>query len=162
MNSAQLTDRPVHRPHLPFLVFVCGAAALGGLVWGFDAIVISGTTDAVKEQFTLSPTMEGFFVSSGLLGAVIGSALAGWLSDRFGRCRNLLLAATLLWASALGSAFANSIELLVLARWMGGLGVGISAMICPLYKTSYCLGAARLRRLVIWQEQCVGGQSVAL
>ena len=59
--------------------------------------------------------MEGFFVSSGLFGAVIGSALAGWLSDRFGRSRNLLAAAVLLWLSAWGSAFAHNIELLDLA-----------------------------------------------
>ena len=54
MNSAPLTDRPVHRPHLPFLVFICVASALGGLLWGFDAIVISGTINPVKAQFGLS------------------------------------------------------------------------------------------------------------
>lgn len=59
-------------------------------MWGFDAIVISGTIKPVKQLFDLSSTIEGLFVSSGLFGAVIGSALAGWLSDRFGRSRNLL------------------------------------------------------------------------
>lgn len=94
----------IHKPHLPFLVFICIASALGGLLWGFDAIVISGTISSVKLQFALSPAMEGFFVSSGLLGAVFGSGLSGWLSDKFGRSRNLLLAAVLMLLSALGSA----------------------------------------------------------
>ena len=109
----------IHKPHLPFLVFICIASALGGLLWGFDAIVISGTISSVKVQFALSPAMEGFFVSSGLLGAVFGSGLSGWLSDKFGRSRNLLLAAVLMLLSALGSAWATNIEFLVFARWLG-------------------------------------------
>ena len=92
----ELKNLEIHQPHLPFLLFICVASALGGLLWGFDAIVISGTISPVKLQFGLSPAMEGFFVSSGLLGAVIGSGVAGWLSDRFGRSRNLVLAAILL------------------------------------------------------------------
>jgi sugar porter (SP) family MFS transporter len=162
MNSVPTADRSIHRPHLPFLVFLCLTASLGGLVWGFDAIVISGTTDAVKAQFTLSPLMEGFFVSSGLLGAIIGSALAGWLSDRFGRSRNLLLAAVLLWLSAVGSAFANSIELLVLARWAGGLGVGVSAMICPLYISEISPAHLRGRLVTLFQFAITAGIMVAL
>ena len=58
----------IHKPHMPFLVFICVASALGGLLWGFDAIVISGTISPVKMQFALSPAMEGFFVSSACWG----------------------------------------------------------------------------------------------
>ena len=64
---------------------------------------------------------------------MFGSGLSGWLSDKFGRSRNLLFAALLMLLSAIGSAWAMNIELLVFARWLGGLGVGISAMVCPLY-----------------------------
>ncbi len=152
----------IHRPKLPFLVFICAASALGGLLWGFDAIVISGTTDAVKAQFTLTPAMEGFFVSSGLLGAVIGSALAGWLADRFGRRNNLLLAAILMWLSALGSAWANHIEVLVFARWLGGLGVGISAMVCPLYISEISPAHLRGRLVTMFQFAITAGIMIAL
>jgi SP family arabinose:H+ symporter-like MFS transporter len=151
-----------HRPHLPIIVYLCIASALGGFLWGFDAIVISGTTDAVKGQFTLSSTMEGFFVSSGLLGAIIGSAMAGLMADRFGRVRNLILAAVLMWLSALGSAFAPNVELLVLARWLGGLGVGISAMICPLYISEISPAHLRGRLVTLFQFAITAGIMLAL
>jgi SP family arabinose:H+ symporter-like MFS transporter len=152
----------IHRPHLPFLMFICVASALGGLLWGFDAIVISGTINPVKLKFALSPGWEGFFVSSGLLGAVIGSALSGWLSDRFGRSRNLLLAAVLLWLSALGSALANSIGFLAFARWVGGLGVGISAMVCPLYISEISPTHLRGRLVTTFQFAITLGIMIAL
>ena len=152
----------IHKPHLPFLFFICMASALGGLLWGFDAIVISGTISPVKLQFDLSPAMEGFFVSSGLLGAVIGSGIAGWLSERFGRSRNLVLAAALMLLSALGSALANSIELLVFARWLGGLGVGISAMVCPLYISEISPTHLRGRLVTVFQFAITLGIMLAL
>lgn len=151
-----------HRPHLPYLIFICLTSALGGLVWGFDAIVISGTINAVKTQFVLSPVMEGFFVSSGLLGAVIGSGAAGWMSDRFGRKRNLIFAAMLLWISALGSSFAPNIEWLILARWLGGLGVGISAMVCPLYISEISPAHLRGRLVTLFQFAITFGILIAL
>jgi SP family arabinose:H+ symporter-like MFS transporter len=160
--QSELPLKKIHRAHLPFLTYICVASALGGLVWGFDAIVISGTIKPVKQLFTLSSTMEGFFVSSGLLGAVIGSAAAGWLSDRFGRSRNLLVAAILLWLSALGSAFANSIELLIFARWIGGLGVGISAMVCPLYISEISPRHLRGRLVAVFQFAITVGILIAL
>jgi MFS transporter, SP family, arabinose:H+ symporter len=162
MENAAPYQSPVHRPHLPFLVFICVTSALGGLLWGFDAIVISGTISPVREQFHLPPLLEGFFVSSGLLGAVIGSGLAGWLGDRFGRSRNLVLAAILLWISAWGSAFAPNIGLLVFARWIGGLGVGISAMICPLYLSEISPAHLRGRLVTTFQFAITAGIMIAL
>lgn len=155
-------EKEIHKPHLPFLVFICVASALGGLLWGFDAIVISGTISAVKLQFALSPAMEGFFVSSGLLGAVFGSGLSGWLSDKFGRSRNLLFAAVLMLLSAIGSAWATNIELLVFARWLGGLGVGISAMVCPLYISEISPTHLRGRLVTMFQFAITLGIMIAL
>ena len=152
----------IHKPNLPYLVFLCIASTLGGLNWGFDAIVISGTITPVKEQFQLSAGMEGFFVSSGLLGAVIGSGLAGWLADRFGRSRNLVFAAVLMWLSALGSGFANTIELLIFARWLGGVGVGISAMVCPLYISEISPAHLRGRLVTLFQFAITFGILLAL
>ncbi|MBT3194383.1 MAG: sugar porter family MFS transporter [Verrucomicrobia bacterium] len=152
----------IHKSHLPFLLFICVASALGGLLWGFDAIVISGTITPVKLKFALTPGWEGFFVSSGLLGAVIGSGIAGWLSDKFGRSRNLVVAAVLLWVSALGSSLANSIEFLVFARWIGGLGVGISAMVCPLYISEISPTHLRGRLVTVFQFAITIGIMIAL
>jgi len=75
----------IHKPNILYLSFICLSSALGGFLWGFDAIVISGTISSVKTQFALSSGMEGLFVSSGLIGAVIGSALA------YQRNRDLLI-----------------------------------------------------------------------
>ena len=119
MTETPKDNQVIHKAHLPFLMYISITSALGGFLWGFDAIVISGTIDTVKTQFELPSSIEGLFVSSGLVGAVIGSALAGWLSDRFGRSRNLILAAALLLISAFGSGFAGSIGLLIIARWIG-------------------------------------------
>ena len=152
----------IHKPHMPFLIFICMASALGGLLWGFDAIVISGTINSVKLKFALTPGWEGFFVSSGLIGAVIGSGAAGWLSDRFGRSRNLVLAAILLLISALGSAMANSIGVLTFARWLGGLGVGISAMVCPLYISEISPTHLRGRLVTVFQFAITIGIMLAL
>ena len=157
-----MNQEPFHKPNLPYLVFLCVASTLGGLLWGFDAIVISGTITPVTEQFQLGSAMEGFFVSSGLLGAVIGSGLAGWLADRFGRSRNLVFAAVLMWLSALASGWANSIELLVFARWIGGLGVGISAMVCPLYISEISPAHLRGRLVTLFQFAITFGILVAL
>jgi sugar porter (SP) family MFS transporter len=160
--STSTQSAALHRSNLPFLLFICISSALGGLLWGFDAIVISGTINPVKAQFSLSPAMEGFFVSSGLLGAVMGSAIAGWLADRFGRRRNLILAAILLAVSAWGSAYANDIWPLIIARWIGGIGVGISAMVCPLYISEISPTHLRGRLVTVFQFAITTGILVAL
>lgn len=152
----------IHKSHLPFLIFLCVASALGGLLWGFDAIVISGARQPVIDQFKLDQTLEGFFVSSGLLGAVIGSAFAGMLSNKFGRARNLLLAAILMALSAWGSAYAKNIELLIFARWLGGLGVGLSAMVCPLYISEISPAHLRGRLVSLFQFAITLGIMIAL
>jgi len=151
-----------HHSNLPFLLFLCIASAFGGLLWGFDAIVISGTISPVKTQFSLMPALEGFYVSSGLLGAVIGSALAGWLCDCYGRSRNLVLAALLLWICAVGCAFARDISWLIFARWVGGLGVGISAAVCPLYISEISPAHLRGRLVTVFQFAITAGILLAL
>ena len=152
----------MHKPHIPYLTFICTASALGGLVWGFDAIVISGTIAPVEDQFALSSMLKGFFVSSGLLGAVIGSGLAGRLSDKFGRSRNLAAAAILLWISAFGCSIAGNIWLLIFSRWLGGIGVGISAMVCPLYISEISPTHLRGRLVTLFQFAITIGIMAAL
>ena len=156
------TKRNIHKANILFLCYISLASALGGFLWGFDAIVISGTITPVKNLFNLSPGMEGFFVSSGLIGAVMGSAIAGWLSDKYGRSRNLAIAAALMLVSAIGSALASRIDVLIFARWLGGLGIGISAMVSPLYISEISPAHLRGRLVTMFQFAVTIGIVAAL
>ena len=81
--SASVADR--QNGSIEYLVLVCLVASLGGLLFGFDTAVISGTVERVREQFGLNELMEGWFTSSALVGCVFGAVIAGALGDRFGR-----------------------------------------------------------------------------
>jgi SP family arabinose:H+ symporter-like MFS transporter len=108
-------------------------AALGGLLFGFDTAVIAGATQALKIQYHLPPFWEGFTVASALIGTVIGSILAGIPGDRFGRRDSLRGMAVLYVISALGCAFAWNWTVLVIFRFIGGLGIGGSSVLGPMY-----------------------------
>ena len=157
-----MTNLSSRQAHLPFLIYICVTSALGGFLWGFDAIVISGTINPVRDQFQLSSTLEGLFVSSGLIGAVLGSAVAGWIGDRWGRSHCLIVAAGLMLLSALGSGLAPDIWPLILARWVGGVGVGIAAMVCPLYISEISPAHLRGRLVTVFQFAITIGIMVAL
>ncbi len=116
-----------------YLLLACLVASLGGLLFGFDTAVISGAIDPLQVQFSLSNWMKGWIVSSALIGCLIGSAIAGTLSDRFGRKKILLLAAILFTACSIGSAVPSQPWHLVIARLIGGMGIGIASMLSPMY-----------------------------
>lgn len=107
--------------------------ALGGFLMGFDSAVISGVVDPVRGEFALDADQLGWAVSCLTLGATAGMALAGPLADRFGRRTVLLATALLFTASAVGSALAETYPILVLARIVGGFGVGGALLIAPIY-----------------------------
>src|SRR5689334_6252582 len=107
--------------------------ALGGLLFGYDTGVISGAVLFIKDDFKMSPFMQGAVVSALLLGAMIGSAVAGRLTDALGRRRVILIAALTFTAGALGSALAPSVGVLLAARLVLGLAVGAAALVVPLY-----------------------------
>ena len=117
--------------------FVNTAAAItatGGLLFGYDTGVISGALLFIREDFApLSAFMEGIIVSTLLVGAVVGAISGGPLSDRFGRRPAVLLAAIIFGLGALAVAFAPSVTLIVVGRFLLGLGVGLASMIVPLY-----------------------------
>lgn len=140
-----------------YLVFCAIASALGGLLFGYDLFVISGAKDLIVARFALSSLMEGWFVSSAMVGAMIGCALAGSASDRFGRKKVLVVAAVFLVACALGCATAWSTTSLIFFRWIGGLGVGIASMVCPLYISEISPAQMRGRLVTLFQLAiCVG------
>lgn len=115
-------------------------AALGGLLFGFDTAVISGTTDALRHVFELDVSFLGFqgfwlgfTVASALIGTIIGAMTAGWPADRLGRRTTLILIAVLYFVSAVGSALAWNWHSFLIFRLLGGLGVGGASVVSPLY-----------------------------
>ncbi len=116
-----------------YVLLLASVAALGGLLFGYDTAVIAGAIDFLETHFQLSSAGKGWAVSNVLVGCMIGAAAAGPLSDRLGRRRILLVSAVLFAVSAIGSALPRDFTELVLARFIGGLGVGMASMLSPLY-----------------------------
>ena len=108
-------------------------AALGGLLFGFDTAVISGTTSDLEKVFQLDAASLGFTVAIALIGTIIGSLVAGIPAEKFGRKKVLITVATLYFLSALGCAFSNNWYVFLMFRFLGGLGVGGSSVVAPLY-----------------------------
>ena len=121
------------RGSLPYFGVISFIAAIGGLLFGFDTAVISGTEKFLTDQFGLTDIQLGWLVSSALVGCVIGAGIGGPLSDAFGRKRVLLLSALLFTVTGLGCAVAPSAAVITYARLIGGVGVGIASMAVPLY-----------------------------
>ena len=136
---------------LRYLVLICAIAALGGFLFGFDTAVISGVVGFVKEEFSMSAVMEGWFVSSALLGCIIGVAIAGKLSDSYGRKKVLLLSALLFTISATGCMLAKGEAILISFRLVGGLGIGVASMVSPLYISEFSPGRLRGRMVTLYQ-----------
>ena len=119
------------------VVQVCLVASLGGVLFGFDTAVISGTIGMVETQFGLDKVEVGWFGSAALIGAIIGSLISGALGDRYGRRYILLVSAVLFFLSALGSTLPSSFSALIIARLVGGLGIGIASVLAPLYISEF-------------------------
>ena len=117
----------------PFVYVAVGVAALGGLLFGYDTGVISGAILFIKTQFALSATMEEIVVSAVLVGALIGAAAGGFLTDRFGRRKLIILAGIIFTASAVGTALAPTVAWLIAARIVSGLAIGLASFISPMY-----------------------------
>lgn len=108
-------------------------AALGGFLFGFDTAVINGAVESIGSQFSLSAGLQGFAVSSALLGCAAGAWFAGPLANRYGRIPVMLVAAVLFLASSIGSGLAFGVWDLIIWRVVGGIGVGAASVIAPAY-----------------------------
>ena len=137
-------------------------AALGGFLFGFDTAVINGAVTAVRAEFHMGDLLTGFTVSSALLGCVVGAYAAGWLADRQGRIKVMVLAAALFVISALGSGLAFSPWELILWRVIGGLGVGAASVIAPAYIAEISPASIRGRMGSLQQLAIVTGIFIAL
>jgi SP family arabinose:H+ symporter-like MFS transporter len=116
-----------------FISLITLNAALGGFLFGFDMAVVSGIIEPIKQQYGLSASQEGLFVSCALLGCIIGVAFSGYLSDKAGRKKVLFLAAIFFLVSAIGFSFSASYTALIFFRILAGMGVGVASNISPLY-----------------------------
>ncbi|MFO1069920.1 MAG: sugar porter family MFS transporter [Geminicoccaceae bacterium] len=122
---------------------MAGLAALGGLLFGYDTGVISGALLFIRQEFAMSPTMEGMVAAIALAGAAAGALVGGALSDRFGRRLVILGTALLFVVGALLSAGAGSLGLLLLGRLVTGIAIGIASMLTPLYLAEIAPSANR-------------------
>ncbi len=136
-------------------------SALAGFLFGFDTVVISGAEQKIQSLWGLSPMMHGLALGSALYGTVFGSLLGGWPTDKFGRKPTLLFIGILYVLSALGCGFANGVALFIAARFIGGIGIGISTVAAPLYISEISPPAYRGRLAGLFQFNIVFGIVVA-
>lgn len=122
-----------NRTNTGYVVFLSIVAAIGGILFGYDTAVISGTISSVEAQFSLNAMQVGWFVGCALVGSILGVAVAGILSDRFGRKLTMLVAAILFTASGIGCAISQSFTELVIYRIIGGIGIGVVSIVSPMY-----------------------------
>ncbi len=140
-----------------YLVKSTVVAALGGLLFGFDTAVIAGATSALTHTYQLSPASLGLTVASALWGTVVGAMFAGLPGDRIGRRDSLRLMAVLYLLCALGCAVAWSWGALVFARFLGGLGIGGSSVLGPMYIAEIAPARWRGRLVGFFQFNIVFG-----
>jgi SP family arabinose:H+ symporter-like MFS transporter len=131
--------------------YICLTASIGGLLFGFDTAVISGAINLVKSQFLLNAILEGWLVSSGLVGCIIGVFMTGFLSDRIGRKKTMMLAGGMFFLSGIGCSFASSMTPLIAARVIGGIGVGMASVVSPMYIAEFAPADKRGRMIAYYQ-----------
>jgi sugar porter (SP) family MFS transporter len=140
-----------------FLILSAIVAALGGLLFGFDTAVISGTTGWLESVFELSSFWLGFTVASALIGTIIGAIMVGRPADKYGRRNILFTVAVLYFVSALGSALAWNWYSFLFFRFIGGLGVGGASVVSPMYIAEISPAKYRGRLVAITQFNIVLG-----
>lgn len=116
-----------------FVLFATAVTAIGGFLFGYDTAVINGANSYLKAHMNLTPAQEGAAGASAILGCIPGAMFAGFLSDRFGRKKMLFLCALLYAVSGLLSAIPRTFGEFLVARFISGLGIGASSLICPVY-----------------------------
>jgi len=128
MNNAQTHLK------MGYVWTICLVAACGGLLFGYDWVVIGGAKPFYEAYFSITdPAQSGWAMSSALAGCVFGALISGWCADRYGREIPLILSAILFSVSALGTALASNFDMFVIYRIVGGVGIGLASALSPLY-----------------------------
>src|SRR5206468_11493152 len=136
-------------------------SALAGFLFGFDTVVISGAEKTIQALWGLTPFVHGIAMASALYGTVLGSLLGGWPADRFGRKATLLWIGVLYLLGAVGSALAPNVAVFIAARVVGGLGIGISTVVAPMYIAEIAPPKSRGRLAGMFQFNIVFGILIA-
>lgn len=144
-----------------YLYYISFTVAIGGFLLGFDSAVISGAVGGVSNYFNMTDWELGFSVGCVIFGAMVGNISAGPLSDRFGRKKTLLLTAILFTVSALWSALATSYVEFIIARMIGGVGIGAAILIAPIYIAELAPPKVRGSLVSLNQLNIVLGISIA-
>jgi MFS transporter, SP family, arabinose:H+ symporter len=140
-----------------FVLKVSIVAALGGLLFGYDTAVIAGAIGFLQTRFDLSPAMVGWAASSAIWGCAFGAMFAGYLSDMIGRKKVLLITAVLFFISSLGASIPTDLTQFVIARFIGGLGIGAASMLSPLYISEIAPAKSRGTLVSLYQLAIVIG-----
>lgn len=135
--------------------------ALGGFLFGFDTAVISGVEKKIQSLFELTPFWHGFAISSALIGTIAGALLAGGPADKLGRKPVLFVIAALFAISAFGSAIAGSLTSFVIYRFLGGIAVGASSVVAPMYISEISPAAVRGKMTALFQFNVIFGILIA-
>ncbi|NOX65932.1 MAG: sugar porter family MFS transporter [Chlorobi bacterium] len=144
-----------------YVIYSTVVAALGGLLFGFDTAVISGTTSWLEKVYELSSFWLGFTVTSALIGTIIGAIMIGKPADKYGRRNTLFIVAVLYFISALGSAFAWDWYSFLIFRFIGGIGVGGASVVSPMYIAEISPAKYRGRLVAVTQFNIVFGVLLA-
>ncbi|MGK0706347.1 sugar porter family MFS transporter [Yokenella regensburgei] len=128
MNNAQT------QLNMGYVWTICLVAACGGLLFGYDWVVIGGAKPFYEAWFSITdPAQSGWAMSSALAGCVFGALISGWCADKLGRRLPLIFSAILFSASALGTALASNFDMFIIYRIVGGVGIGLASALSPLY-----------------------------
>jgi MFS family permease len=136
-------------------------SALAGFLFGFDTVVISGAEQTIQHLWNLSAGVHGIAIGAALYGTVVGSLAGSWPADRFGRRPTLLAIGVLFLASAIGSALAPNVTVFIAARFVGGLGIGVSTVAAPMYISEIAPPERRGRLAALFQFNIVLGIVIA-
>ena len=143
--------------HIKFIYIVSSIAAIGGLLFGYDTAVIAGAIGSIETKFNLSPVLTGWAASSAIWGCILGAMSAGYVSDTFGRKKILIATALLFALSAIGSAIPQNLNQFVIARFVGGVGVGAASMLSPMYISEIAPADKRGMLVTLYQLAIVIG-----
>lgn len=144
-----------------YVLFLSLVAALGGFLFGFDTAVISGAERAIQQVWSLSDWSHGLAVAIALYGTVIGALFGGIPADKYGRKKSLIWIGILFFVSALGSAVAPEVYSFMFFRFIGGLGVGASSVVAPMYISEISPAKNRGQLVALYQFNLVFGILVA-
>jgi MFS transporter, SP family, arabinose:H+ symporter len=148
-----------HRFNWPYLLTISLISAMGGLLFGYDYVVIGGAKPFYEPFFGITDHafLQGWAMSCALGGCLIGAVLSGWLSDKLGRKRLLIFSAGLFVAASLGTGGAGSFSIFVIFRILGGVGIGLASNLSPMYIAEITPGSVRGRFVSINQLTIVIG-----